>query len=115
MLYTHRVAAIVYFDFEPTSGFCVLHHCDNPSCCNPCHLYIGTHQDNMRDKAVRGRAGKKLTLENVREIKQCLAAGATQVSLADRFGVTKATISQISRGKIWKQVEPEHPGTGEGV
>ena len=33
-----------------------LHHCDNPACCNPEHLYVGTHQDNMRDVAERKRA-----------------------------------------------------------
>ncbi len=34
----------------------ILHHCDNPPCCNPEHLYVGTHADNMRDMANRGRA-----------------------------------------------------------
>lgn len=109
MLYTHRVAAIVYFDFDPTSGFYVLHHCDNRSCCNPSHLYIGTHQDNMRDKAVRGRAGKKLTREDVGEIKTLLAEGHTQAEIAARYHVSKATISQIWRGKIWNHVEPAAP------
>lgn len=38
-------------------GMHILHSCDNPRCCNPEHLRIGTHQDNMNDKVSRGRSG----------------------------------------------------------
>lgn len=48
----------------------VLHKCDVRSCINPAHMYLGTHVDNMRDCANRGRtAGRKLTDEQVAEIK----------------------------------------------
>jgi hypothetical protein len=51
----HRIAAILWKGFDPSSGLWVLHHCDNPSCFNPKHLFIGNRSDNMKDCISKGR------------------------------------------------------------
>lgn len=49
----HRVAYELYRG-PVADGMHVLHSCDNPVCCNPRHLRVGTHGDNMRDRQARG-------------------------------------------------------------
>lgn len=92
------------------SGLMVLHHCDNPPCVNPDHLYLGTNLDNKRDMVQRDRAScgeqrhnAKLTAQNVRTIRELYRSGAaTQVFLAKRFAVRQTTISRIVRGEQWR-------------
>ena len=81
------------------------HTCDHPACCNPAHLYWGTHQDNMDDRARRNRAARgerngraKLTADQVREIR---ALGGSVRGLAREFGIDPHTVRDIRRGKIW--------------
>jgi hypothetical protein len=51
----HRLAAHFHLGFDLESDLQVNHRCDNPLCINPEHLYIGTQDDNMRDRDIRGR------------------------------------------------------------
>ena len=51
----HRVSAHIYLGFDLASNLCVCHRCDNPSCFNPKHLFIGTYSDNVRDALRKGR------------------------------------------------------------
>jgi len=59
MALAHRVAWVLQHGQIPL-GKHVLHHCDNPACCNTRHLYIGTNADNIRDKLARGRMQKEM-------------------------------------------------------
>jgi hypothetical protein len=87
-------------------GLCVLHRCDNPSCCNPAHLFVGTKADNVRDMDQKGRrrtwagpAHRTLSDDDVRAIR---ASADGAVSLARRYGVGRESIWRLRTGKSWK-------------
>lgn len=89
----------------------VCHHCDNPSCVNPSHLFLGTQADNMADCKAKGRIAvgdrlpqSKLTPEDVRTIREWYPAGWTQQDLAEAFGVGQSQISNLLTGKTWSHV-----------
>ena len=103
----HRVAWILTYGPIP-KGLCVLHKCDNPGCCNPYHLFLGSQKENIQDASRKGRLRKALTKEEVLEIWELPATGMwkpwKRQELADKFDVTRATISAILRRKNWKSI-----------
>lgn len=89
----------------------VLHSCDNKLCCNPAHLSLGTHQDNMDDMTSRQRRAvgerhplAKLTAENVIEIRRLRAAGVRSPTISRKFGVTPRLIRKVLDGQGWRHV-----------
>jgi len=110
-LVTHRVSWELAYGPIP-KGQCVLHHCDNPGCVNPAHLWLGTKADNTHDmmdkerQAVGEAAGNaKLTNQAVREILCLLAAGYVQREIAEVYSVSQMHISNINTGKRWAWLE----------
>lgn len=115
--YAHRLAYELHHGPIP-AGMFVLHSCDNPSCCNPQHLRVGTHRDNMRDAVERDRvhrpgpaqvrgeanATAKLTEADVLAIRDDAQRGVTQRFLAARYGVTQGCISSITTRRTWRHV-----------
>jgi DNA-binding transcriptional regulator YiaG len=91
-------------------GLMVRHKCDNGAhpigCCNIHHLELGTHVENMQDMTARGRHGLPATA--VRAIRKLLDQGITQQEIADRYGVSRETISAISTGRVYNHI-PEVP------
>lgn len=90
----------------------VLHHCDNPPCVCPDHLFQGTPKINAEDREAKGRgaqpSGSKhgraiLIEEKVKQIRDEYKAGATQTYLAHKHGVSRSTIAHIVRNETWNQ------------
>lgn len=92
-------------------GF-LLHTCDNPSCCNPNHLFVGTHLDNMRDKVAKGRSPDfggdkgprcKLSMSQAKEIRELRKSGISAKELAIKFNISLASIKTLLRGKSYRE------------
>ncbi len=112
MVKAHRMAYVAAYGPIP-SGLCVLHKCDNPPCCNPEHLFLGTLADNAADRDRKGRTNRpqgekhpqaKLTDTAIRSIRRRSLKGETYKSIADSFGMHPATISEIARKKTWRHI-----------
>lgn len=88
------------------SGLLICHHCDNPPCCNPAHLFLGTPKDNMQDMVRKGRNvdRRKITPEDATAIRTAHASGTSTRELAERYGLVPDHIFNIVRGKRWANV-----------
>ena len=91
----------------------ILHKCDTPACCNPKHLFIGTHQDNMADMykknrrkpAIGSKASKaKLTEAQIPTIRILYKQGISSRKLANQFNVSRTTILELVRGNTWTHI-----------
>jgi hypothetical protein len=112
----HRVSWI-FQNGDIPGGMCVCHKCDNRRCVNPRHLFLGTRADNNKDCNNKGRrkntgqrpgeqnTQSKLTELDIKAIRQLYQdRNFSQREIADRYGVSQFTISQIVRRKKWKCV-----------
>lgn len=109
-LTAHRYAWILTHGV-PAKGEHILHDCDVAACCNPAHLRLGTHQENMNDLRDRGRRHCKLTPEAVREIRAAFATVkgkapyGMNMCLAEKYGVKDKTIWEVRVGQNWSHIK----------
>jgi hypothetical protein len=96
-LLANRVAWFLSRDVDP-DDFQVLHSCDNPPCCNPSHLFLGTSADNRVDCVTKNRHSATLSPAAVAEIRN---SPDTHHALAERFEVWPDTVGKIKRGDRW--------------
>ena len=92
----------------------VLHKCDNPSCVNPHHLFLGTNFDNVQDKIQKGRMvilkgeespSSKLTEKKVRQMRRLKEQGYSYAELGRKFEVDISTARYICIRKLWKHID----------
>lgn len=81
----------------------VLHRCDNPACCRPDHLFLGTQQDNVDDMDEKGRRTVERFTEY--EVRQILNELGTDLELAQKFGCSEYRIWSIRTGRTWSGIK----------
>lgn len=108
----HRIAYKNHYgDFDEKLLVC--HKCDNPSCVNPLHLFLGTHKDNSKDMVNKGRnkhgdtSGEKngqhkLSYRSIKIIRQFLYQKIPGFEIATAYGISKAQVSRIKNNKKWR-------------
>jgi DNA-binding CsgD family transcriptional regulator len=112
----HRVSFEV-FKGQELGQLQALHHCDNPACVNPAHLFAGRPADNVADMDGKGRrvnrpmrgsrhANSKVTETDVLQMFALRLQGLTQQQIGNRFGISQVQVGNILRKNQWKQVQP---------
>lgn len=122
--YTHRLA------YELTNGpipdgMCVCHTCDNPPCCNPAHLWLGTMTDNIADRHAKGRTARhsrvfhgatKIPQSAVEEIRRLWSTGQyTKKEIGGLLGIPARTVCAIAENRTRRDDAYAPPSFEDGT
>lgn len=110
----HRLAWEATHGMSVPEGMVVRHTCDNPPCCNPHHLLLGTFADNTADMIKRGRQGDtarhgedngaaRLTTRDVHAMRQDRTRGLTYSELGRKYRISKGHAHRVVNHTNWKQ------------
>jgi hypothetical protein len=105
--YAHRMA---YEEYRGpiTGGMFVCHRCDNPSCVNPDHLFLGTNNENVADMVAKQRQakGERVQSSKLTEDKVAIIRSSTKLQreLAQEFGVSQSLISMVRSRQLWAHI-----------
>lgn len=101
-VYVHRLMFVIVNRQPIPPRYQVCHTCDNPMCCNPEHLFLGTQADNLKDMAKKLRSCNdeknsqcKLSPSQVEQIRMAAIEGTRQYAIAERFNISEAQVSRI--------------------
>lgn len=110
---SHRIAYTLFVGDIP-EGMCVLHKCDNPICVNPDHLWIGTRDENNKDRKKKQRGARnngetngfsKIDSNTVKEIRRMREEeGLSYGKLCNVFNLSKSHIARIIHRKAWSHI-----------
>lgn len=109
----HRIAYELYKGSIRGAMF-VCHSCDNRKCINPDHLFVGTNQDNVNDRELKGRGNytRKLSVADVMQI-HFLKGTLTSKQISSMFNVRADTIKHIWSGRLFPKLNPKPPKAKE--
>lgn len=113
VMLAHRVSYFYHSGYMPKPHEKVCHKCDNESCVNPDHLFLGTQANNVRDMMQKGRGRKrglsgeknprsKLTEQQARFIR---SSDLPTSKIARMLGVGDSTVSMVRRGHNWAWID----------
>lgn len=98
----HRVSYEIHFG-KITDGHEICHKCDNPACVKPSHLFEGTHSENMKDCASKGRIFlSKISKSQAQNAAQLMRSGEPPKNIANKLNISPAHARKIRSGKCWK-------------
>lgn len=106
-MYAHRLM-LMLSGVEIPDGCVVMHSCDNPRCCNPAHLSVGSNKANSDDMCMKGRQARgersSSAVLTEREVVAIRRSPESLSSLSSRYGVAVSTIAHVRQRRTWKHV-----------